>query len=82
MLEESGEVLFHADEQLARRIVSRDEEIDADEVGVEIEVVRLAGVVPAGGSRPPLADHDFESDERSGAGGGLHGEHCRAGGPS
>ncbi len=41
MLEESGEVVFQADETLARRIVARDEEIDAEEVGVETEVVRL-----------------------------------------
>jgi len=41
MLEESGAVVFQADEALARRIVARDEEIDAEEVGVETEVVRL-----------------------------------------
>jgi phosphate transport system protein len=41
MLEECGEVVFRADAALARRIVSRDTEIDEDEVGVETEVVRL-----------------------------------------
>ncbi len=41
MFEESAEVVFRGDEALARRIVARDEEIDAEEVGVETEVVRL-----------------------------------------
>jgi phosphate transport system protein len=41
MLEESAEVVFHTDEALAQRIVARDEEIDAEEVGVETEVIRL-----------------------------------------
>jgi phosphate transport system protein len=41
MLEESAAVVFQADEALARRVVARDEEIDAEEVGVETEVVRL-----------------------------------------
>jgi phosphate transport system protein len=41
MLEESAEAIFRADEALARRIVTRDAEIDAEEVGVESEVIRL-----------------------------------------
>jgi phosphate transport system protein len=41
MLEESAEVVFRADETLARRVVARDVEIDEEEVGVETEVVRL-----------------------------------------
>jgi phosphate transport system protein len=41
MLEEAGEVMFQADEALARRTITRDEEIDAEEVGVETEVIRL-----------------------------------------
>jgi phosphate transport system protein len=41
MLEEATEVVFQAEEALARRVVARDEEIDAEEVGVETEVVRL-----------------------------------------
>jgi phosphate transport system protein len=41
LLEESAEVVFQADEALARRIVARDEEIDGEEVGVESEVIRL-----------------------------------------
>jgi phosphate transport system protein len=41
MLHESSEVVFHVNEMLARRIAARDEEIDAEEVGVEMEVIRL-----------------------------------------
>ncbi len=41
MLEETGAVVFQANEALARRITARDEEIDAEEVGVETEVIRL-----------------------------------------
>ena len=41
MLEESADVVFHTDKALARRIVARDEEVDAEEVGVESEVIRL-----------------------------------------
>jgi phosphate transport system protein len=41
MLEEAGEVTFQVDEALARRTITRDEEIDAEEVGVETEVIRL-----------------------------------------
>lgn len=41
MLHECSEVVFHVNEMLARRITARDEEIDAEEVGVEMEVIRL-----------------------------------------
>jgi phosphate transport system protein len=41
MLEEAGEAVFQANSALARRTVSRDEEIDREEVGVETEVIRL-----------------------------------------
>jgi phosphate transport system protein len=41
MVQESCEVIFAADEALARRICSRDEEIDREEVAVEAEVIRL-----------------------------------------
>jgi phosphate transport system protein len=41
MLQECDEFVFRADEVLARRVAARDEEIDAEEVGVETEVIRL-----------------------------------------
>jgi len=41
MLEEACEALFQADDALARRVVHRDEEVDAEEVAVEAEVFRL-----------------------------------------
>jgi phosphate transport system protein len=41
MLQESGEAALHADAALARRVVGRDEEVDAEEVGIEAEVIRL-----------------------------------------
>jgi phosphate transport system protein len=41
MLHEACEVVFNMDEQLARRILSRDNEVDAEEVAVETEVIRL-----------------------------------------
>jgi phosphate transport system protein len=41
MVHECGEVTFHANETLARRLATRDEEVDAEEVGIETEVIRL-----------------------------------------
>lgn len=41
MVEEACEAAFRADELLARRVISRDAEVDADEVEVEREVIRL-----------------------------------------
>jgi phosphate transport system protein len=41
ILHEACEVVFQSDEQLARRILTRDNEVDAEEVAVETEVIRL-----------------------------------------
>lgn len=41
MVAEAGEAIFLADEALARRVIGRDEEVDAAEVEVEAEVIRL-----------------------------------------
>jgi phosphate transport system protein len=41
VVQEAGEAVFAADERLALRVISRDEEIDAAEVEVEVEVIRL-----------------------------------------
>jgi phosphate transport system protein len=41
MLEEACDAVVHADHALARRVIARDEEIDAEEVAVEAEVIRL-----------------------------------------
>ncbi len=41
MVQESCEAIFETDEQLARRVVARDAEVDAEEVEVETEVIRL-----------------------------------------
>ena len=41
MVQEAGEATFAQNESLARRIVQRDEEVDAEEVQVESEVIRL-----------------------------------------
>ncbi len=41
MLEEAVEAAFQTNQALALRIVARDEEVDAEEVGVETEVIRL-----------------------------------------
>lgn len=41
MLQEACEVLFMPAEQIVRRLIARDEEIDAEEVAIEAEVIRL-----------------------------------------
>lgn len=41
ILHEACDVVFRPDEQLARRIQARDSDVDAEEVGVEAEVIRL-----------------------------------------
>jgi phosphate transport system protein len=41
MVQEAFEVIFQNDASLARRIMARDAEIDAEEVAVEAEVIRL-----------------------------------------
>lgn len=41
LLEEATEVVFECDADLALRVINRDEEIDAAEVEVEAEVIRL-----------------------------------------
>jgi phosphate transport system protein len=41
MVQESSEVVFAADKALAQRVITRDQEVDAEEVGVEAEVIRL-----------------------------------------
>lgn len=50
MLEELCEVVLQLDEPLARRVVKRDEEIDAEEVAVESEVIRLLALYQPVGS--------------------------------
>lgn len=41
MVAEAADAAFLADEALARRVIARDEEVDAAEVDVEAEVIRL-----------------------------------------
>lgn len=41
MLHEACDVVFSSDEALAQRVVSRDNEVDAEEVAVETETIRL-----------------------------------------
>lgn len=41
LVQEAGEAVFLPNESLAKRVISRDEEVDAEEVVVESEVVRL-----------------------------------------
>ena len=41
LVQEAGESVFLPNETLARRVISRDEDVDAEEVAVEQEVVRL-----------------------------------------
>ncbi len=41
MVHEAGEAIFNADEALARRVIERDAEVDAEEVEVEAETIRL-----------------------------------------
>ncbi len=50
MLEEAGEAVFRSDEMLARRIVTRDQEVDREEVEVEAEVIRLMALYQPVGS--------------------------------
>jgi len=50
MLQESCEVLFQADEALARRVMSRDQEVDDEEIAVETEVIRLLALYQPVGS--------------------------------
>jgi phosphate transport system protein len=41
MVEEACEAVFRSDEYLARRVIARDSEVDAEEVEVEKEIIRL-----------------------------------------
>jgi phosphate transport system protein len=41
LVQEAGEAVFLTNESLARRVISRDAEVDQEEVAVESEVVRL-----------------------------------------
>lgn len=50
MVHEAIEAVFAPDESLARRIVSRDREIDSEEVEVEREVIRLMALYQPVGS--------------------------------
>ena len=50
ILEEACDAAFTSDENLARRVVSRDEEVDAEEVAVETEVIRLMALYQPVGS--------------------------------
>ncbi len=50
MLEEALETVFHPNEALARRVISRDAEVDAEEVEVESEVIRLLALFQPMGS--------------------------------
>lgn len=50
ILQEACQAVFDADEALARRVVARDEAIDAEEVDVETEVIRLLALYQPVGS--------------------------------
>jgi phosphate transport system protein len=50
MVEEACESIFQPDEHLARRVLSRDREVDAEEVEVEKEVIRLMALYQPVGS--------------------------------
>ncbi len=49
MIQEACDAVFHLDADLAAQVIRRDREIDAEEVGIEAEVIRLlAEFRPAG----------------------------------
>lgn len=50
MVEEACDSIFQADEHLARRVLVRDQEVDAEEVEVEKEVIRLMALYQPVGS--------------------------------
>ncbi len=50
MLAEACEAVFEPDDRLARRVVARDKEVDAEEVEVESEVIRLMALYQPVGS--------------------------------
>lgn len=50
MLQEACETVFCADENLARRVIARDDEVDAEEVEVETKVIRLMALYQPVGS--------------------------------
>lgn len=50
ILQEAVESVFTADELLARRVVARDAEVDAEEVEIEAEVIRLMALYQPVGS--------------------------------
>lgn len=50
MLQEACECLFQPVETLARRVIARDEDVDAEEVAIEAEVVRLLALYQPVGS--------------------------------
>jgi phosphate transport system protein len=50
MLQEACEAVFRSDESLARRVIARDDEVDAEEVEVESKVIRLMALYQPVGS--------------------------------
>jgi phosphate transport system protein len=50
IVQEACEAVFSADEELARRVIRRDEEVDQEEVRVETEVIRLLALYQPVGS--------------------------------
>ena len=50
VLQEACEAVFDADERLARRVIGRDQEVDAEEVKIEAETVRLMALYQPVGS--------------------------------
>ncbi len=50
IVQEACEALFHADHDMARRVVARDQDVDSEEVQVESEVIRLLALYQPVGS--------------------------------
>lgn len=50
IVEEACEAAFNADDKLARRVISRDNEVDTEEVDIEAETVRLMALYQPVGS--------------------------------
>lgn len=50
MLQEACEAVFRSDENLARRVIARDDEVDSEEVEVESKVIRLMALYQPVGS--------------------------------
>jgi len=50
IVHESFDAVLAADERLARRVIARDQEVDAEEVAVEAEVIRLLALYQPVGS--------------------------------